>query len=147
MAARVSLREITRENLRAVCDLDVLPEQREFVARNTFSLAEAYAEPRAWPRAIYADETPVGFLMLHEDREACRYFLWRMMIDARYQGNGYGKAALDLLRDHVQSLPGATELLSSYGAGDAGPGTFYRSYGFIETGERTHGEIVIRLAL
>ncbi|HEX3054544.1 MAG TPA: hypothetical protein VHP82_00215, partial [Gaiellaceae bacterium] len=58
----VSLRPETKENVRAVCGLGLRPEQREYVAPNVRSIAEAYVEPLAWPRAIYADEEPVGFL-------------------------------------------------------------------------------------
>src|SRR5215470_11624768 len=84
--ATVMLREVTRDTMRAVCHLQVAAEQREYVADNAFSIAQAYFEPKAWFRAIYADETPVGFVMLSDDPDAPEYFLWRLMIDAAQQG-------------------------------------------------------------
>lgn len=143
----VSLREITADTVRAICALDVRPDQRGHVAPNAVSIAQAYFQPRAWFRAVYADETPVGFVMLHDDPEQEEYFLWRFMVAAEHQGKGYGRRALDLVVDHVRERPGATELLSSYVPGDDGPGAFYRRYGFVETGELDEGEAVIRLAL
>ena len=143
----LSLREITHETVRAICDLEVTPEQTEFVASNARSIAEAYFHPKAWFRAIYAGGTPVGFVMLYDDPEEGRYFLWRFMIAAEYQGKGYGRAALDRLVDYVRNRPNATELRCSYVPGEAGPGAFYAKYGFVETGELLHGETVISLAL
>ena len=143
----VTLREITAETVRAVCALEVGPEQHGYLAQNAVSIAQAHFEPKAWFRAVYADETPVGFVMLHQDPEEGAYFLWRFMIAAEHQGAGYGRRALDLVVAHVRELPGATELLSSYVPGEAGPGEFYRRYGFAETGEADGGEVVIRLEL
>ena len=57
----VSLREVTADTVRMICRLDVSEEQKHFVAPNAVSIAQAYFEPKAWFRAIYADETPVGF--------------------------------------------------------------------------------------
>jgi diamine N-acetyltransferase len=65
--AVVTLREVTTENFRDILTLRVSPEQREYVASNDRSVAEAHFHQEAWFRAIYADETPVGFLMLHDD--------------------------------------------------------------------------------
>ena len=143
----ISLREVTAKSVRAVCALDVSPEQRSYVAANAVSIAQAHFEPRAWFRAIYADETPIGFVMLHEDPEKEEYFLWRLMVDAAHQGQGYGRRALDLIADHARAQPGARELLSSYIPGPDGPADFYRRYGFIETGDIEDGEVVIRLDL
>jgi diamine N-acetyltransferase len=143
----ISLREVTAKSVRAVCALDVSPEQRSYVAANAVSIAQAHFEPRAWLRAIYADETPIGFVMLHEDPEKEEYFLWRLMVDAAHQGQGYGRRALDLVADHARAQPGARELLSSYIPGPNGPADFYRRYGFIETGDIEDGEVVIRLNL
>ena len=84
---------------------------------------------------------------LFDDAETPRYFLWRFMIAAEHQGKGYGKAALDLLVAYVRTRPGASELQCSFVPGDAGPGAFYAKYGFVETGEVTHGEHIITLAL
>jgi diamine N-acetyltransferase len=67
VAAAVELREITQDSLRAVLDLAVAPEQRQYVASNARSIAEAHFEPRAWFRAVYADEDPVGFVMAYRD--------------------------------------------------------------------------------
>jgi diamine N-acetyltransferase len=145
--ADVTLREVTGETVRAICALAVAPGQEGFVAANSVSIAEAYFEPKAWFRAIYADDEPFGFGMLYDDPDTPEYFLWRLMIDGRHQGRGYGRRALDLLVDYVRSRPGASQLGSSYVPGDTGPGGFYRRYGFEETGELNEGQVVIRLAL
>jgi diamine N-acetyltransferase len=146
-APEVTLREVTAETVRAICALEVRPEQRGYVAPNAVSIAQAHFEPKSWFRAVYADDTPVGFAMLHEDSEKPEYYLWRFMVAGEHQGKGYGRRALDLVVAHVRDQPGAEELLSSYVPGDDGPAEFYRSYGFVETGEVEEGELVIRLRL
>jgi diamine N-acetyltransferase len=144
----VSLREVTRETLRDVLRLNVGPGQERFVASNAISIAEAHYYPEtAWFRAVYAGDEPVGFLMIEDEPAKPRYFLWRFMIDARYQGRGYGRRALELLCEHVRTRPGATELLVSCVPGDGGPCPFYERFGFAYTGEVDHGELVMRLGL
>jgi len=63
----VTLREVTADNLGVVLALEVLEEQQNFVASNARSIAQAHFHQEAWFRAIYADEVPVGFLMLHDE--------------------------------------------------------------------------------
>jgi diamine N-acetyltransferase len=142
----VSLRPVTKENLRAVCGLGLRPEQREYVAPNVRSLAEAYVEPLAWPRAIYADDEPVGFLMMRMNDEKREYFLWRFMIATDHQGKGYGREALELLVAEVRGR-GGTSIRSSYQRGEHSPRGFYLGFGFEETGEEHGGETVITLPL
>lgn len=145
--AEVTLREITKATVRAIIDLEVADDQTHLVAPNAMSIAEAYFEPRAWFRAIYADDDPVGFIMLFDDPEQPRYYLWRMMVAADHQRKGYGRRALELLVDYVRSRPNANEILVSYVPGEGTPQPFYEAFGFEETGE-THGsEVVMRLAL
>lgn len=145
--AVVELREVTKETVRAVSILQVAPDQRGFVAPNAVSFAEAMFEPKAWFRAVVADDAPVGFVMLSVDVDTPEYYLWRFMIDARYQGRGYGRAALDAVVSHVRTLPGATELLVSWVPGPDGPEAFYLGLGFEPTGEVDEGEVVGRLRL
>ncbi|MBE3088481.1 MAG: GNAT family N-acetyltransferase, partial [Chloroflexi bacterium] len=128
--------------------LEVAENQRRFVATNAKSIAQAhFASDVAWFRAIYANETPVGFLMLSDDREKQEYFLWRFMIDRRYQRNGFGWKALALLVEHVKALPGAKELLLSYHPGEGSPGPFYHTFGFVDDGRVEEGENVSVLKL
>jgi diamine N-acetyltransferase len=146
---RVSLRAVTRENLQEVLLLSVEPEQARFVASNAVSIAQAHFHSDvAWFRAIYADDTAVGFLMLHDDPEKPEYHLWRFMIDHRHQKLGYGRDALELLLDHVRRRPGATALTLSYVPGDGSPGAFYERMGFAHTGEADEdGELLMRIDL
>jgi diamine N-acetyltransferase len=158
--AEVTLREITRDTVRTIIDLAVSPEQEQFVAPVAVSIAQAHFEPRSWFRAIYADEEPVGFVMLFEAPDGAEgpypegydgttplYFLWRFLIDARHQGRGFGRTALELTVDRVRSLPGARELLVSWVPEPGGPEAFYRSAGFTPTGDVFDGEVVARLPL
>lgn len=143
--AVVSLREVTKDNLWEILRLKVKPGQEKFVATNATSIAEAHYEEKAWFRAIYADDTPVGFLMLYDDPETTDYFLWRLMIDGRYQGLGFGEQAAKLLIDYVRALPGATELMVSYVPEEGNPEPFYTRLGFVHTGEIHDGEKVMKL--
>ena len=85
------------------------------------SIAEAHFEPKAWFRAIYAGEDPVGFVMLYDDPEKPEYYLWRLMIAGEHQRKGYGREALRLLVEHVRARPGARELLDLRRAGRRRP--------------------------
>ena len=98
----VTLREITWDTLHDILGLKVRPEQQKFVAPNAVSIAEAPFHRAAWMRAIYAADTPVGFVMLHDENlrdepeQRDFYALWRFMINAEHQGRGYGGEAINL---------------------------------------------------
>jgi diamine N-acetyltransferase len=144
----VTLREVTKENAREIIKLQVSEAQNQFVAPNTISIAQAYFErDRAWFRAIYADDTPVGFLMLYDDPREPEYFLWRLMIDEKYQKLGFAYRAMQLLIEYVKTRPSATSLGVSYVPAEGSPAGFYQKVGFVETGEVHEGENVMRLAL
>jgi len=144
----VSLREVTKETLRDITRLKVNAAQERLVATNAESIAEAYFSPdTAWFRAVYADDTPVGFVMLEDDAAKGHYYLWRFMIDARHQGRGIGHRALELLFEHVRTRPGARVLYTGCVPGEGSPGPFYEKMGFVYTGEEDEGELVMRREL
>lgn len=145
----VSLREVTSETVRDICRLSntLTSPQNHMVAPNAVSIAEAHFEPHAWFRAIYAGETPVGFIMLYDDPEEPVYFLWRLMVAAPHQGKGFGRKAVELLIDRVKARPGATELVVSCHEGDDGPEGFYRKLGFRRNGKMYDDEVGLSLAL
>ncbi len=145
--AIVSLRPVTSDNLSAVMRLKVAPNQEQFVAPNTVSLAQAAYEPLAWVRAIYAGDTAVGFVMLYDDPFTPEYYLWRLMMDARYQGMGFATLAMEQLIDYVLGRPDAAELRVSYVPAEGSPQPFYAGLGFVDTGEVHEGENVMRLDL
>ena len=99
----VTLREITAETVRTICDLEPHEAQNGFVAPNAVSIAQAHFNPAAVFRAIYADEEPVGFIMWRPEDDGANCFLWRFMIDRRHQGKGYGREAIALW---LKGLPG-----------------------------------------
>jgi diamine N-acetyltransferase len=145
---KIELREVDKDNLRAILRLKVAPEQEKFVAPNAVSIAEAYFDrDTAWFRAIYDGDTPVGFVMLDDQPAEAVYTLWRFMIDARHQRRGYGRRALDLLFAYVKTRPRATEIYTSCVDAPGGPGPFYESVGFTYTGELDEGERVMRRPL
>jgi diamine N-acetyltransferase len=74
------------------------------------------------------------------------WFLWRLLIDERFQGRGFGRGALRLVVELIRA-EGATELLTSYQPGDGEPWPFYEKFGFVPTGEIDGTEVVLRLDL
>lgn len=147
--ADVSLREITEKTVTTIIKLSDThsEQQKKMVAPNAVSIAQAHFSDKAWFRAIYADEEPVGFIMLYDDPKKPEYFLWRLMIAAQYQGKGFGERAVKLLIEHVKTRPNARELLVSYVPMEGGPMGFYHKLGFKENGQIEHDEVVMSLPL
>lgn len=151
----IALKRITRKNYREIIKLEVKPEQRKLVASNAVSLADAYFYRAAWFRAIYADNIPIGFVMLADlslkykiiTHYKPRIFLWRLMIAKEYQGEGYGYKAMMLIIEHVRSKSKFKELMTSYVPTDGNAGKFYEKLGFKPTGKIQDGEIEMSLKL
>ncbi|MBR6186242.1 MAG: GNAT family N-acetyltransferase [Clostridia bacterium] len=116
---RIHLEKLTWDTVDGVLKLRVKKEQKGFVASNSDSLIDAYfaaTEEKfpVYPLGIYLGKKPVGFLMIGYDcpwAKGCYglpadyYYIWRLMIDKRYQGNGYGKEALGQALAFIRSFP------------------------------------------
>ena len=136
----VTLQPITAETVREICRLETAEQQKTFVAPVAESIAEAYFDPRAEIRAVYAGTAPVGFIQW-TDRGGGVAYLWRFLIDKAHQSQGYGRAAIEALMLDLRSR-GFTELTLSYVPAPKGPRGFYVGLGFVDTGEIDDGECV-----
>jgi diamine N-acetyltransferase len=149
----IALREITADTVRQITGLAVAPEQQGFVAPNAVSLAQALFSPEAWYRAICADDAPVGFVMLYDESlrpvppARPEVGIWRFMVDARFQGRGFGAAALQQVIAHVRAKGVFESLQVSYVPGPGCPEPFYLRAGFRHTGKVDEGEVVLELPL
>ena len=141
--------EIDRYNYLSVMDLSVSPEQKDFVASNQYSLAQAYAQPECVPFALYAENRPVGFAMYSLDEDDHQFWIYRLMIDQRYQGVGYGREAMELLIDRIRGLSDEdhNRIYISFEPENTVAKTLYESLGFKPDGRVLYGEIVYYLAL
>ena len=143
----VTLREITMANFFDCIKLDVGDDQRNFVATNTYSLAEAKADGVSTPFAVYADDRMVGFIMYDFEPKESQGYISRLMIDARFQGNGYGRAAMQQVIDQFKQIPECREIKTSYAPANAVAENLYESLGFERTGEEVDGETVVRMQI
>ena len=147
----IELREIDKNNWLEAIGLEVYLEQKDFVAPNAVSLAEAYVQPDGLglqPLAIYLDGTLIGFAMYgrHPERERAQW-IQRFMIDQRYQGQGHGKAAMRLLIELLRSKDDCQEIGLCVNPDNAAALGFYRSFGFVDTGRVHEGELIYSLTI
>ena len=95
----IIIKEITNKNIWKVCELEPFENQKDFVAENIQSLAEAYATRNegnnALPLAVYNDAELIGFVMIgkgtvgnEEESDLIKenYSLWRLMLDKNTKG-------------------------------------------------------------
>ena len=151
----ITLEKITYKNyIKVIWRLKVSPKQKNFVASNQCSLAEAYVAINnggvALPFAICRNKKPIGFLMIGyglseeediDDEDPAfiemvkkSYCLWRFMIDKHYQGKGYGKKAMELALEYIHTFPcgKADTCWLSYEPENIVAKNLYASFGFTE---------------
>jgi Acetyltransferases len=161
------LEKIDHKNIWDILDLKVYQKQKDFVASNIVSIAQAYSvrdsATAAFPFGIYNGKRPVGFLMIGYNEAATydafdveppeslknNYSIWRLMIDKRYQGRGYGREAIGLALDFIRTWPcGKADCVSlSYEPENEVGAKLYHALGFEENGEMDGDEIVAVLKL
>src|SRR5215216_6118171 len=153
----LSIQPLTIHNWRDLSHLKVREDQKNFVAPNVYSIAESqfgydHPEDRHWdmaPYGIYDDDEPVGFLMIGYNffHTRTQGFIIRLMVDEKYQGNGYGKFGLYWILDHFRKDEHIQRIGISYEPDNEVARTLYASLGFVETGEIDHGEVVAELQI
>ena len=131
----IKLDEITADNLEVVLKLKVSKEQENFVSTTAYSLAQAYVyRENAYPFAIYADDTLVGFIMFGFYELRNQYTLWKFLIDEKYQNKGYGKMALALGIEYMKKQYDIKEMYTGVAIDNDVAERLYHSVGFQLTG-------------
>lgn len=141
---KISLREVTRQNYEAICDLDVAPEQEDYVACNMWGLVEAAYNDGHVCRGIYLDEEPVGFFMwVHESSN--KVSVWRFMVDHKFQNQGIGRQALTLAIKEIKQTPELKQIEICYNPNNPVAKPFYESFGFKEVGMDEDGDDMLAI--
>ena len=137
----VKLIEITRDNALGMIRLELKPEQRGFVSPPGWSFARVYTkyfgdEFEHTPRIIDADGTTVGYATIAcNPTSAEDYWIDDIMIDQRFQGHGYGRAAMvDVLKSIVARYPKCRAIQLTCFRANTVAAKLYLSIGFVPTG-------------
>jgi GNAT superfamily N-acetyltransferase len=155
MLPNLVFREVDEQTLEAVLAVTLAPEQEPYVGTVAQALEEARELPEGhpWYRAVFDGEQAVGFVMIswnvppRPPEIIGPWYLWKLIVDRRYQGRGYGRAIIEKVADMVRAA-GAETLFTSYALGVGNPGPFYQHVGFSPTGDvNIDGEIIVALKL
>ena len=146
---------VTPDNFEEVISLKLRDDQIGFLENNLYSLAESKVFDYLEPRAIYDDDTVIGFMLyyfqpdgvirqmgpgegsheIHSDGQDYVYFK-RLMLDEKYQGQGLGRKAMEAAADYFkEQYPSISFVeLMHYLDNDTGA-KLYVSLGYESTGE------------
>lgn len=97
----ILFKEINTENFWECIELSVFKEQKDYVTSNAVSIAQSKVQPECIPLVVYDDDTMIGFVLYCVDADDNEYWIYRMMIDKKYQSKGYGKQTLEKLLDRI----------------------------------------------
>ena len=154
----IHLEKINWDNYGKVLKLRVTKEQENYVASNKASLIHAFVQSSEGTPvhafAVKNGKTIVGFMQIMYDDDWTGYeredwlssdlykqyegkpyyYIWRFMIDKKYQGRGYGKEAFRQTLDFIKTRPDgeAEYVVISYEPHNEKGRKLYGSFGFEE---------------
>lgn len=153
----IEIRPVTKDNWHVLTKLQVRDDQQNFVAPNVYSIAESQfgfddSETGHWdmfPRGIYADDAPVGFLMYAYNFASPKMqgFIVRLMVDTKHQGKGYGRFGVQWMIEQFRADERVKAVGISYEPENEVARALYASCGFVETGEMLGNETLAVLKL
>lgn len=144
ITTNVSIAEVNNDNWYDCCLLEVAQEQKAHMEPNAVSIAQSKFEPNLRPYAILLDEKIVGFLMFNSvPEELDGYWIYRIMIDQAYQGQGIGKIATQLMLTELAKSFGAKKVVVGYHPENSEAHHLYKSMGFEDHGDRFGREIAV----
>lgn len=141
----ISLKLIDESNWEDCIELNPKQEQEVFIASNLYSIAESKFFPNLEIKAIYYEEKMIGFAMYGLDSDDGNYWIYRFMIDERFQGRGYGKSAMKLVIQDIESREDRTDVIwLGYHVNNEQGRKLYASLGFQEAGVAEWGEMLAK---
>ena len=146
----IALRPITEDNFIDAFNLKLKDGQERFVSHPIRSLAQAYVyRDRCQPFGIYSGETMVGYVMVFYDYDVPEYDIWHMMTDGSQQGNGFGKAALELVLEYTKGKPfgDSGRVALTCNKDNHAALNLYKSFGFELTGSEDDDEVELALTV
>lgn len=148
----IQLKIVTRENWEEALKLKVSEKQNRFVPTVATSLAKVYIKPDGdnveyIPFAIYDKDKMVGFIMhAFEKGTSNMYWINGFIIDERYQGKGYGKAALaEMIHWITNKFSQCKEVRLTVHKENKTARTLYENCGFTDLGQVYDDEQVFQL--
>lgn len=93
----IRLELVNKDNFDQVLDLEVAPKDQRRVASVEYSLAQAwlYRDSEVlFPYAVKSGQLTVGFLLLSYQPMENSYYIWRLLIDQKYQNQSFGKEVI-----------------------------------------------------
>lgn len=141
----ISLKIIDQNNWEDCINLKLKQEQQGFIASNLYSIAESKFLPYMDIKSIYCEEKLIGFAMYGIDSDDHNYWIYRFMIDERFQGQGYGKYAMKLIIEDIRSRNDCTDVIwLGYQPENEQARRLYASVGFEEVGMAPWGEMLAK---
>lgn len=131
----ITFREINKSNYMDCVCLKVRDDQSGFVADNARSLVEARFEEGLYTRAVYSNDTMVGFVLFDYDSEIPGWCMSRFMIGAQYQGQGLGKEAVLRFLEFMKAEMKVGELYLHVEMENTAAYALYEKLGFRIVGE------------
>ena len=144
----ISLQAVSRSNWEQCIQLKPKPEQETLIASNLYSIAEAQFLEGFVTKAIYNDHMMIGFTMYGLDPDDGNYWIYRFMIDQRFQRQGHGHRAMLLIIDDITKRDHYTGVIMlGYKPDNEQARQLYKKSGFCETGLAPWGEMLAKLEL
>ena len=146
----ITLKKIDESNFIDCFNLKLAAGQEKYVSNPIRSLAQAYVYyNQCVPFGIYAADKMVGYVMVLYDYDEEVYNIWHMMIDCAFQGNGYGKSALQEVLKYITSKPfgNSKTVLMTCNPQNEVAYRLYRQIGFTETGNSDEDEVELGITL
>lgn len=145
--AKVTLREICKDNWEECCKLRLATHQGGLVAPNLFSIMDSGTEAEFVQMGIYADAHMVGYVMYGLDPDDGEYWLYRILIDQNHQGMGYGKAAVEEAIQQMKERHNCHVIYAGYMPQNNVAGALLMGLGFRRTGQMLQGEYIAKLEI
>ncbi|EPY7702135.1 MULTISPECIES: GNAT family N-acetyltransferase [Bacillus] len=146
---KIYLKPIDKNNWEEAIRLSVKKEQQTLIASNLYSIAEVQFLDDFYAKGIYLDETMIGFTMFGIDSDDNNYWIYRLMIDKKFQGKGIGKQAIHLVIDEIRRNNNAniSIIMIGYAPENFTAKFLYKKVGFIETELSSWGEQLAKYSL
>lgn len=139
----ITLQAVTKQNWEECAHLQPKPEQKKFISSNLYSIAEAQYLEGFVTMAIYKDNVMIGFTLFGLDPDDRNYWIYRFMIDERFQGQGYGYQAMLLVIDEIRTRTNRTDVIMlGYHPDNEQARKLYAKSGFKELELASWGEML-----